>query len=502
MEQSRPGTLLSGDALTAGAPGARLGVIDIGSNTVRLVVFDDRIRSPAYFFNEKETCQLGAEIQSTGRLWPEGKELALRALHRFAELTRRLGVDAVEVVATAALRDAEDGSEFAARIERETGLTVSIISGVEEGRFAAMGVLLGEMRQTFTVIDIGGASLEITAVRDRAIRAAATTPLGPLRLADAGLGSKKLDAYIDGALAGGWPDEEAEKGRRLSLVGGGWRAFASVDMHRREYPLAVLQGYEMSPEDALATAAFIRNADEATLISSGMPQSRAASAPLVARVLERLVAFAEPRVLGISAYGLREGVLYGRLPSSMRASDPLIQSAAFMEARFGRCAGFGAEMAEWLLPLFPDVEDRLLFGACLLADVNWRVHPDWRAQACFATATQANLGGLSHEERVFLAVALAYRYKAAKATLAKEPSTALLDADRLASAEAVGRAIRLGSMLGGALPGTLASASIRLDDDALVLTLKDRTKALGAPSVERRLSSLASTLGVAPRLET
>lgn len=167
----------------------------------------------------------------------------------------------------------------------------------------------------------------------------------------------------------------------------------------------------------------------------------------------------------------------------------------------GRFPGFGEELAAWLIPLFPDLPERLLVAACLLADVNWRVHPDYRAQACFATATQANLGGLTHEERVFLAVALAYRYKGAKDALRPEPSIQLLDDAMSADAQAVGRTIRLGAMLSGAAPGILKECGIAKDGDTLKLTVPARHADLAAGPVERRLKSLATALGLNPQIE-
>jgi len=281
---------------------ARFGVIDIGSHTVRLVVFDGRSRSPAYFFNEKSTCALGAEIQVTGKLYPEGKKTALAQLKRFKALAKAMGVETLQVVATAAVRDATDGPAFAAQVKKSCGLDVRVISGVDEGRYAAMGVLMGEDRQDSLVVDIGGASMELTTIKNREIGEAKTTPLGPLRLSASELKDDVLDAYIDGILEHGWP-KDAESRGRITLVGGGWRAFAALDMHRRSYPLHVLQGYEMTPKDALETAAWVRKADESKLSSAGLSKTRIANAPLTAQVLQRLIARSEPSGLSISAYG-------------------------------------------------------------------------------------------------------------------------------------------------------------------------------------------------------
>ncbi len=476
---------------------ARFGVIDIGSNTVRLVVFDGRTRSPAYFYNEKETCTLGAEIQETGALYPAGKTRALAALKRFQNLAKAMKIETLHAVATAAVRDASDGPAFVKQIKKECGLDVRVLSGVEEGRYAAMGVLLGETRQDSVVADIGGASMELTTIAKREVGTARTTPLGPLRLASTGLTGDELDAYILKHLSENWP-EDAPENSRITLVGGGWRAFATLDMHRRGYPLSVLQGYEMSPEDALKTAEWTLEASDSDLSNAGLSKTRLANAPLTAQVIRNLIAHGAPMVLAISAYGLREGVLFENLPKRLIASDPLIQSAAFLERSWARFPGFGLELAAWLLPLFPDVTERMIVAACLLADVNWRVHPDYRAKACFVTVTQANLGGLTHGERVFLGIALAYRYKGAKDALKSEPATALVSSEERVQAEALGRTIRLGSMVSGTAPQILARSTLTRDDTAITLTVDESDAMLLAGSVERRLASLASALGLEP----
>jgi len=281
-----------------------------------------------------------------------------------------------------------------------------------------------------------------------------------------------LDQYIDEAINEGWP-AGAKTGGRITLVGGGWRAFAMLDMDRRKYPLHVLQGYEITPEHALETAKWVREASESALSNAGLSKTRIANAPLTAQVLQRLIARGEPSVL---------------------------ETAAFMERYSARFPGFGEELAAWLLPSFPTLPERIIVAACLLADVNWRIHPDYRAKACFVTATQANLGGLTHSERVFLAVALAYRYKGAKDALRSEPAAKLLSPEERSDAEALGRALRLGAMISGAAPNMLDKCDLARGAETLTLSISDEHASLSSGPVGRRLSSLATSLGLEPVL--
>src|SRR5690606_25090129 len=122
---------------------SRVGVVDVGSNSVRMVVFDGAARSPAYFFNEKVMAGLGAGMGETGRLSPEGRRRALAAMIRFQRLAEGMDATPLTVVATAAVREAEDGPEFRAEVMAATGLRMWVVDGREEARLSAQGVLLG-----------------------------------------------------------------------------------------------------------------------------------------------------------------------------------------------------------------------------------------------------------------------------------------------------------------------------------------------------------------------
>jgi len=489
------------DPAKAGEGVDRFGVIDIGSNSVRFVVFDSAMRSPAYFFNEKVYCGLGRDVQTTGALSPDGRKKALATLRRFALLAQALDVREVVTVATAAMRDASDGAEFAEQITAETGLAVRIVSGREEGRFSALGVLLGDRRSEGLVIDIGGASMELALIQADAVQHCTTTPLGPLRLMETGLSGDELDAYIDARIAENLP-EGTRPGLSMTLVGGGWRAFATLVMRRTEYPLRVLHGYEFTPEQAFDTCDWVGTAEVADLAALGLSKTRANNAPWTAHVLRSLIKHLKPERLAISSCGLREGVLYENLTPAMRGNDPLTQSAMIMERLGARFPGFGVDLEAWCAPVMPEMPARLRLAACLLADVNWRVHPDYRATACFTTATQSSFVGMTHTERMTLAVTLAYRYKDAKQAVERNGGAQILDKDTRRIAEATGRLIRLGAMLTGATPTLLHRCPLTRDDETLTLTIPDDLGALASDAVSRRLDAAASLLGLTARLVT
>ncbi len=477
-------------------------VVDVGSNTVRLVVFDGASRAPAYFFNEKVACGLGAGMAETGRLSPEGVESAVDTLRRFAALADRMKVAALDAVATAAVRDAEDGPAFVARIERETGLRLRVISGEEEARLAAVGALVGEPEGEGAVADMGGSSMELAEIGGGAVGARISLHLGPQRLAGLSGGElkKRIDAELD--RAEGVVDLT---GRALFVVGGSWRAFARIEMARSGHPLQVLHGYRVEAKAAAEAADWIATQKtDALKAVPGVSAGRAAAAPLAAAVLGRLIARMKPAELRVSAFGLREGVYFEQLPPVTRALDPLIEAARKLETIQARFPGFGEELAQFVAPLAADwsaQERRLSRAACLLNDVNWRAHPDYRAVSCFETVTRANLSGLDHRDRVWLGFALMNRYGGGRRSADVAETLALLSAPARDRAKALGRAMRLGAMLSASAPGALGGAALGVEAGGLTLTLGAELRPLNGALVERRVKALADALGAPMRIE-
>lgn len=478
---------------------SRVGVVDIGSNSVRMVVFDGAARSPAYFFNEKLMCGLGVGLGQTGRLSPEGRRRALGALKRFAMLGEAMGAAPLTVVATAAMRDATDGPEFCAQIQRETGLKPWVIDGAEEARLSAQGVLLGWPGAEGIVCDIGGASMELAEIRDGRVGARATSPLGPLKLASIEGGRKGLLRHIA---------EEVEKvaatmgraPRRLYLVGGSWRAIARLDMERRGYPLTVLHEYRISRTSLTETLDWIAKSDpEALRAQTGTSAERMSVVPLAAEVLRRLVVHLAPREIAVSSFGIREGLLYEQMPAELRARDPLIEACRFAEASSARFPGFGKRLYEFVLPLFGAAgqeKRRLIRAACHLHDTAWRAHPDYRHEVCFDSATQANLGGLEHWERVFLGVSLLHRYKNSRAGSRFEPLFGLLEPEQMRQAEVLGKAMRFGAMFSSDALDTLAELHHFPKKKVLELVLAASAEPLFGEVAQARFASLAKAMGV------
>ncbi len=474
-----------------------VGVIDVGSNSVRMVIFDGAARSPAYFFNEKVLCGLGRGLTATGRLNPEGRARALATMKRFALLARGMNLSNLTIVATAAIREAEDGPEFAAEVAQATGLEMLVINGAEEARLSAQGVLTGWPGAAGLVCDIGGSSMELAEIGDGEVHRCVTSPLGPFRLQQVEGGKKGLRRHINQVLRD-LCGEIGDHHDALYLVGGSWRALARLDMHRSNYPLLVLHEYEMTPKSVRRTMDWLKEHDPERLrAQTGMSVERMALVPLAVQVLRQLLHVFRPKRIHISGYGIREGILYDQMPEELRRRDPLIEACRFAEHQNARLPGFGRKLYDFLLPLWrsaPERRLRIIKAACLLHDVNWRTHPDYRADACFDTATRANLGGLNHDERVFLSLALMYRYKTNGMTPRMQRVSELLDEDERRAAQILGRALRFGAMF--SMDGPENGGELRLfpKKKVLELVLNPDTSDLFTEVAEARFAALAKLL--------
>jgi len=482
-------------------------VIDIGSNSIRLVIYRLDGRAIWTVFNEKVLAGLGSEVVSTGRLSPEGIEAGLGALRRFKAVLEAARPEKVSVVATAAERDASDGPAFVAKVRELTGLEVQVLSGEEEARFAALGVLAGTPDARGLVGDLGGSSLELTPIADGAPARGVTLPLGPFALRGPdGFDLERTRGRVGRILA---RYEARSPVETLYAVGGGWRNLALLQMRIAAYPLQIVHQYEMTGSEALDAARFIARQSRSSLERiEGVSKRRLDTIPFAALVLEGLIERLGIERITVSAYGLREGLLFDAMGESLRAQDPLIAGALALGARSGLGEDLGPALEAWLQPLFQalppvfDARDQVLIAAaCRLADLGARLHPDHRADLVFEQVLRSPIAGLAHAERAFLAVALFARHTAATGTPERNAIARLLSPERIARARALGAAMRLGCDLSGRSAVLLGRSQMTVEHEAVVLTADAGwADMLLGEQTAKRASTLADALELGLRL--
>lgn len=481
-----------------------LAVIDIGSNSVRLVVFERAARNPVTLFNEKAICAIGRNMVSTGKLDADGMAMALVTLRRFRAVLQGMGVKDIQVVATAAARDARNGPAFVRRAQEACGRKVRVLTGPEEAELAAMGVICGLPDADGLVGDLGGGSLELTAVKAGVLGKGVTLPFGPLRLIDAARGRlDRAGVMVDQALMA-MPGIEKFKGRDLYAVGGVWRNIARLHMARTGYPLNVLHGYEMTRAEVLRIAEFVMSQSQRTLERmAGVPKRRAESLPYGALVLDRVMRLAQLERVIVSGYGVREGALFKTLPRKIRNLDPLLEAAGETAERFGRRSEQGDEIEAFTAPLFAGESAELhrqRQAACLLSDSAWRQHPDYRAELSFNYLLQAQMAGVRHRARSYLALTLWHRYGGDAQSHVIAPIERLAGLEIALRAERMGRALRLAYVLAGSAKGLGTDFTLKLEAQELVLRVARRRADIRGEAVEKRLEELATSFAREARI--
>ena len=475
-------------------------VIDVGSNSVRLVIYRVDGRALWTVYNEKVVAGLGRDLSTSGRLSREGVEAALGALRRFRVVLDGWRADQVTAAATAAVRESADGKAFLSRVKAETGLDVRILTGEEEARFAALGVVCGDPSAQGIVGDLGGTSLELVRLNGAGPLEGATLPLGPLALgAPKPLDTDRMRRVIDDHLA---PLANRFASPDFHAVGGAWRNLALLHMQLADYPLHVAHQYEISRLEVLDMTRFVQRQSRPSLERiEGLSKKRVDTLPYAALVLERLVErLAAERVI-VSAYGVREGLLLEAMPADVRRRDPLIEGCDALAAQRGGSADLGPALEAWigpafetLEPMFAERDPTLTAAACRLADLGARLHPDHRADIAFEQVLRAPIAGMTHPERAFLATVAFARHSAGPPP--ETPAVGrILSAERRQRARALGLAIRLGCDLSGRNPRLLEKSGLAIKGDKLRLTtLEGWEDILLGEQTARRAQTLAQAL--------
>ena len=469
----------------------RYGVVDIGSNSIRLVIFAGLESVPAPLFNEKALCGLGRDLMKTGRLNPKGAQLALSSIERYKHLADSLNVDRLDLLATAAVREASDGPEFVDKIKQSLGLSVSVLSGQEEAHLSALGVIWGSPMASGIIGDLGGGSLELIAVDQGKVVRAETLPLGALRLLKVkDKNGKELRRVIDRELERiDWLSQGS--GSSFYAVGGTWRSLARVQMELDEHPLRIIHGLCLPTRKVRDAARLLAQQTRPSLSKIlSVSATRLETLPVAGAVMNRVLSKIRPDQVTFSAYGLREGWLYGHLPHSLRQADPLLGAARDAAGRDPCLDVHSNELLAWTAPLFP-VENarhlRLRRVVCELYDLSWREHPDYRAAGSLERILRWPFLPADHGERAYIGLALYWRYGGGP-----DPAVVqnLLRAEERDRAQLLGLALRLADTVSGGTQTGLARFSLQIRNRRLILKRPKQRGSGDCELIKRRFAQL------------
>ncbi len=479
-------------------------VLDIGSNSVRLVVYERHSRALTPLYNEKTACALGRGLAQSGRIAPENIERALTAIQRFALVCRLMRVGQVHVLATSAVRDASNSGPFVASVGEMMGAQVTVLSGEQEAHFAALGVISGMPGFDGVVGDLGGGSLELSRITDGSDSVGETFELGVIRMQDdSGNTPSKAQAVAAKRLKKS--KLLKSQGNAFCAIGGTWRSLAKLHQVLRGYPLHMVQHYSVKASDMLKLCEEVVAAvsdGKAYTGSEHMSSGRRDLVPYGAAVMIEVLKAGRFDTVLFSAQGVREGYLYNLLAPSEKEVDPLLQIAAEMNTLRSRAPahatdliGFTGKLLE-ALKLKEDVaEARLRRVACYLADIGWRGHPDYRGEQAVDMVAYAAATGVDHPGRVFLAEALAVRYMGLKHKSVSPELLALLGSTENQRARLIGAAFRVAYPMSAAMPGILQKVRFSLDGTTLRLHLPLELAFLDGEHLRNRLDQLCGVAG-------
>lgn len=490
--------------------GRPVAIIDIGSNSVRLVTYEGLSRAVTPIYNEKVLCGLGRHVATTGRLDDDAVDRALRALARFRVLCDTMDVSDVFVLATAAARDASNGPAFLEAAAQACGRPISLLSGAEEARFSALGIVAGFHEPDGIVGDMGGGSLELVDVKGSTVGKGTTMPLGGLALQDMSGGSlRKAQKIVREALERAPEYLENLHGRTFYAVGGTWRALARLHQAARDYPLHVMHGYVLNPEDGLDFLHLVEEADAKTL--KDIESVSEARRPLLAYgaiVLEEIIRLGQPKDVAISAYGVREGVLFDKLDPETQKRDPLLAAASDLNLLRSRSPRHGEELCQWTEAFMQslslpetETETRLRRAACLLADIGWRAHPDYRGEQSLNLIAYGAFAGLDHPGRAYLALSIFFRHEGLSPDKVGSRIKTLAGPRLLERARLLAAAMRVAYPVSVSMEGILPQAPLRARDNQVVLHLPSHLEDLANERLAGRVRALGKLLNREPVIE-
>ncbi len=478
-----------------------LAVVDIGSNSVRMVVYDGLKRVPMPLFNEKVLCGLGKDISKTGTLNKEGVKSAEETLRRFIKLSKVLKASSLDMFATAAVRDAKDGQAFIDKIYKKYGGKISTFSGEEEAYYAAMGIISSVAKAKGVVGDLGGGSLELLGIdKNTTSGKGVSLPIGPLRINNLKkTPPQKLSEFISSHMKK-YPLVKELSGKSFYAVGGAFRNIAKIHMTRTNYPLKVIHNYDVDASDLLDTIKIVTRMPESALIKvPGITKKRLEFLPYAALILESIITIGKPKNVVFVASGIREGFLYSKLNDKLKAQDPLIAGCTDIMSRILPQDTYGQELHDWMSPLFENEtthEKRLRLAACIMSEISCFENTEYKAELAYRMVLDSSLTGLDHRDRVFIAKSLYCRYSNEPDEHILMSMQSLLNSKSLQSAHVIGSAMRLGRSLSCSHSGILKHTPLQIVKNKLVLKLSPDNSDLDGEAIRKRSSQLAEILGL------
>ncbi len=470
---------------------ASIGIVDLGSNSVRMVLYRKVGGVLQPFFNEKYACALGLHLHQTRKLNTQGRAEALEVVRRFMTIAGAYGVQQLYAVATEAIRRADDGQAFVDDIHAQTGLAVDVLSGEQESYYSALGVTHCMPEARGLCGDLGGASLELAHLNGSTITQTLTLPCGVLTFLQQGditTARKRMQAYL--ATITDSPELAAPV---FYAVGGSWRSLARFHQQVNDYPIDQAHYFHIDRHALQPTLErLIKNGHKGKKLP-GVARGRVETMPYAALIMDCLIDRYTVEQVVFSSSGLREGYLAAKIAHGTSRNLLLDEAAAFVGVQHAADPWL-ADLLRWLQPLFLDVSPRLhalIEAAAVLSDIAHQDVRDHQGIIAFTRCLYAPFSNASHQEHAFLALTLYIRYHGEMDNkVLLQPALRLLSPDWQRQALKVGLALRLAKSLSGGADHLLATVPVQLHKGVPVITELNTLLLNGSERFNRRLQKL------------
>ncbi|EJF75847.1 hypothetical protein MEC_00402 [Bartonella alsatica IBS 382] len=428
--------------------------------------------------------------------------MALQTLKRFHALCRQIGVEEIYTLATAAAREAKNGSEFIQNAENILQNKIYLLSGSEEAVYSAYGVISTFYKPKGISGDLGGGSLELIDIDNSDVGEGVTLPLGSLCL--------QYMSNNDITVAARIVHEQFDKStvvrksmtRCFYAVGGTWRNLAKLHMATKHYRLPVMHGYEV---DAVEMEDFLRFIVSGCIDNIGgiitVSKNRRQLLSYGAIILIGLIRCMGFEKIIFSGAGIREGFLYSRLPQAVRVSDPLITACTEVAILQARSPKQAEELIDFTTNAFEvfgisETEDECRYrkAACLLADIGWRIHPDYRGNEAANQIALGSYPGISHEGRIYAALAVFFRNTGLLIDNESLPIFQLATKNIIEKARILGETMHIAYLFSASTAGILPHLSWHKKTNHVVLYIPERYAGLLGERPLNRLKKLSKII--------
>jgi len=462
----------------------KLAIIDMGSNSIRLVlVHIGRDGNYKIVHDLKESARLAKDFCPEQIIKPQQAGIAVKIMKMFSHLCASQHPDEIIVVATDAVRRALNREEFLERIRTESGFEVRVLTGREEAFFDYLGVVNSMQVENALLMDIGGGSTELVRVRDRQAEGMVSLPFGAINLAELyGLKYEELKSVLfkhwDGI---SWLKSMEQP--VLVGIGGSFRNIGRIDRRMKNYPLDLPHNYQMAGDDVKQIHSYISSKPEKQRKKlKGLSRERADIIIGATSMVHAFLEYGRIEEVRISGYGLREGIIYDHINGPDRVPEDVLERSIInniqnyhLDYKHARTVyRLTWSLYKQLESICSGGEDlsRVIKTAAMLHDCGIVINYYQQNEHILYTMLNLEINGLSHRELVLSACVAAYHDK--KTPVHVSRFAPLLQSSDLPIIREAGVLLRLARSLDRSMSGIIQDLQVNIrGKDVVIKTVGD-----------------------------